>query len=1148
MRTLRDWPLRWKILALILAVGLLPMVITGAVEFREARRLMRSSAQALLDASAETLAGDIDELHGAERRAVLRFSRQPMIERFCAAGSRERTALSREVRSIIEVFLSSDARLFNLSLLSIDGTAIAGGDDSVIGKNFAYRRYFREALRGAPNSPELHIGVREVGAPPLIAYSTPVLVDGRVVGVAVAHAHASALWDLMRAPHAGEGSFAMALDEHGIRVANSSSPDLLFHPSHALSPAVVDELVASREFGEQTRTLLQQPIEFEQGSPGARGELLAESFVTRAGVDGVDNLALMRRLKNAPWTLFVLVPEPSLSAPVRVLLQRTAVVNVAVLLLALLCGGLVASRILRPVGELSSAARRMQHGDLGARVALGGRDELGALGDAFNAMAAALSASQDELEENVRARTEALAKAKNSLEGQNAALAARTSELTERQGRDSAFARTLAALAGQGNMREVMSAALGEAETYLSSLLLVCYRREKERLIPVAVRGGEARPLLVEGRVAEAFAAHKPVLVEGLPGNSDMRFEAGLASGPPRAVMLVPLAMGDRDVGLFAGGFHDRPGPQQIAFMVELALPLTLTVARHELHEQTERFALQLAQRNEVLREQSNELASKKTELEQKNKEIERANQMKSEFLANMSHELRTPLNAVIGFSELMLESPERMPDDYVQFVRDILRSGRHLLSLINAVLDLAKIEAGRVTLELQPLDPRQQVMGACALVSALAQKKRLSLQQVVRTARSVRADAGKLQQILLNLLSNAIKFSEEGRRVEIGVEDQGTFLRFWVKDEGPGIDESVRKDLFKPFMQGESPLNKKHDGTGLGLAITRRMVEHQGGDVGVESELGKGSTFWALLPADERIAAAPAAPAVLPAPAPAPAAAPPVAAAPAGAAPALAAPAPAVARPLVLVVEDDASNARLLRFHLEAAGYSVAEANRVHEAVELARRLHPQLVLLDLILPDGEDGLDVLRELKKHEETAAAPVVVVSVVQETRRARQLGAAECFVKPIDGPRLIDAVQRLCPATPPKPRATVLVVDDHDLNRELARTMLERRGCRVLLARDGEEGANIARAGRPDLVLMDLAMPVKDGLTAARELKADPRTSAIPLVAFTALAMRGDEERARSAGFDGYLSKPLEKGALDATLARFLFFQQQAAES
>src|SRR3954468_18485744 len=196
--------------------------------------------------------------------------------------------------------------------------------------------------------------------------------------------------------------------------------------------------------------------------------------------------------------------------------------------------------------------------------------------------------------------------------------------------------------------------------------------------------------------------------------------------------------------------------------------------ARHELHEQTERFALQLAQRNEVLREQSTELASNQKELELKNAEIARANQMKSEFLANMSHELRTPLNAVIGFSELMLESPERLPGEFQQFVKDIRASGRHLLQLINAVLDLAKIEAGKVTLELEPVDSREAVETACALVSALAQRKKLALQQTILTSRSVRADPGKLQQVLLNLLSNAIKFSPEGRRVEIGADDDG--------------------------------------------------------------------------------------------------------------------------------------------------------------------------------------------------------------------------------------------------------------------------------------------------------------------------------------------------------------------------------------
>jgi len=246
------------------------------------------------------------------------------------------------------------------------------------------------------------------------------------------------------------------------------------------------------------------------------------------------------------------------------------------------------------------------------------------------------------------------------------------------------------------------------------------------------------------------------------------------------------------------------------------------------------------------------------------------------------------------------------------------------------------------------------------------------------------------------------------------------------------------------------------------------------------------------------------------------------------------------VEKPLVLVVEDDAANARLLRFHLEGAGYAVAEAGREHESLELARRLKPQLILLDLILPQGEDGLRVLRDLKKDEKTAQIPVIVVSVVQETRRSRELGAAECFVKPIDAGKLLEAVQRLCPAPEPaRARATVLVVDDHDLNRELARTLLERRGCRVLLARNGQEGTRVAKVEQPDLVLMDLAMPVKDGITAARELKADPETSRIPLIAFTALAMRGDEERARKAGFDGYLTKPLETRALDATLEKFL---------
>ncbi|MFN2546128.1 MAG: response regulator [Myxococcales bacterium] len=1124
MRRFDDWPLRWKMLALILLVSALPLALTAAVEWRESSRLIESSTDSLLQANAEDVGSDLDFLNEGFQRSVGRIARQPAVIRFSRQRSPGQEQL-REVGEVLGVYVGSDdPRLRGVALLDTEGIVRFATDPKMVGNDFGVRRYFRDALHGDLAIPDLVVrSTREEGGTPLLAYAAAIRSGGAVAGVAVVYAGATSMWDMVRqgTGRAGAGSFAVVLDQHGVMLAHGSDAAEVFHPAGRLAVAEIEPMVHEHRFGEATRTLLEQWHPLEGAFERARGEALPTVFYAR-GNRGA-NVVAARKLTSVPWTLFYLVPAATIRAPVERLIWRTALANAAVILFALLLGTWLAGRILEPVRALNTAAGRLQHGDLSVRVPDRGRDELGTLGNAFNKMAASLAASQEQLEEMVRRRTEALGAAKDDLERQNAALAVRTAELTERQQRDLTFARTLSALSGPGNLREVVGTALGESEEYLRTLVLVCYRMTDQKLVPVGARGGEASPLRVSGRIAEALTARKPVLLDSLPDDAELRFEAGIAAGRPKSVAIVPLTMGDRDVGVLAAGFANTHTPQQIAFLAELALPLALAIGRHELHEQTERFALQLAQRNEALREQSEQLAGKQTELEQKNTEIGRANQLKSEFLANMSHELRTPLNAVIGFSELMLEEKQKLLPDHVQFVNDILASGKHLLSLINSVLDLAKIEAGRVALELQPLDPAHQIAAACALVSAMAQKKDLEIDQVVKTERTVRADAGKLQQILLNLLSNAIKFSEPRKRVEIGVEDQGEMLRFWVADEGPGIADNVRPELFKPFVQGESPLVKKHEGTGLGLAITRRLVEYQGGEVGVETALGRGSTFWALLPADERKAVGPTAvPAVR-------------------SEPKVVNGTPRTPdKPLVLVVEDDAANARLLRFHLEAAGYAVAEAGREHEALELARRLKPQLILLDLILPQGEDGLHVLRDLKKDEQTKQVPVIVVSVVQETRRWRELGVAEWFVKPIDAGKLIESVQRLCPAPEAaRVRATVLVVDDHDLNRELARTLLERRGCRVLLARNGQEGTRVAKVEQPDLVLMDLAMPVKDGITAARELKADPETAQIPLIAFTALAMRGDEERARNAGFDGYLTKPLETRALDATLDKFL---------
>src|SRR5207253_5832032 len=366
---------------------------------------------------------------------------------------------------------------------------------------------FRDAVHGDLSIPDMLVSTREEGSTPLIAYATPVRSGGTVSGVAVVYARATAMWDIVRQGNgrAGAGSFAVVLDQHGLILAHGTDAAEVFHPGGRLTAAEIDLMVEEHRFGEGTRALVEQAQPLEGVFERARGEALPTVFRAFAQSNHVRNVAAGRKLTSVPWTLFYLVPEARLRAPVERLIARTALANAAVILVALLLGAWLSGRILQPVRALNAAAGRLQHGDLSVRVPAAGHDELGTLGEAFNKMAVSLAASQEQLEEMVRRRTEALGAAKDDLERQNAALAQRTGELTERQARDLAFARTLAALSGPGHLREVVESALGESEEYLRTLVLVCYRMSDQRLVPVGSRGGEAAPLRVTGRIAEAL-------------------------------------------------------------------------------------------------------------------------------------------------------------------------------------------------------------------------------------------------------------------------------------------------------------------------------------------------------------------------------------------------------------------------------------------------------------------------------------------------------------------------------------------------------------------------------------------------------------------------------------------------------------------
>ena len=488
-------------------------------------------------------------------------------------------------------------------------------------------------------------------------------------------------------------------------------------------------------------------------------------------------------------------------------------------------------------------------------------------------------------------------------------------------------------------------------------------------------------------------------------------------------------------------------------------------------------------------------------QLRQANAELEEASRHKSKFLAGMSHELRTPLNAILGFSELLMDDGDTLTSSVRQnFLANIHTSGKHLLGLINDILDLAKVEAGQTELYLESVAVEGVARGVLDLLTPLADRKQIGL-HLTEEPVSVVADHQKVKQMLINLVSNAIKFTPAGGRVDVSCRRRGQEVRIAVRDTGVGIAREDLPRVFEEFEQLEPPADQTAEGTGLGLALTKRFAELHGGWVEVRSQLGRGSTFTLHLPVE---AAAPAArPRV---------------------------PVAAGDGPLILVVEDNPHAADLLTTYLTRGGYSVEVANQGSSALELARRLRPDAITLDLLLPEV-DGWDVLAALKHDPETADIPVVVVTVVDSPARGRALGAVDYLVKPVDPRTLLDCLEhrRLARRTNGE-EVRVLVVDDDPLHHARLEGLLSSEGYAVIKAMGGREGIRKARELAPAVVILDLLMPDLSGLDVVAALKADPATAAIPILVMTAKELSREDKRVLNAQAAAVLEKPSVAGA------------------
>jgi len=492
----------------------------------------------------------------------------------------------------------------------------------------------------------------------------------------------------------------------------------------------------------------------------------------------------------------------------------------------------------------------------------------------------------------------------------------------------------------------------------------------------------------------------------------------------------------------------------------------------------------------------------------------EAASHAKSNFLANMSHELRTPLNAIIGFSELLGDQTFGPLNERQQrYVNNVHNSGRHLLQLVNDILDLAKIEAGRLTLEPESIDLAVLLHDMQRGLEPLAVAKRQTfVLEAPEGLPPLIADRGKVKQILYNLLSNAIKFTEDGGRLGVRAAsvqaDHGQpQIEIAVWDTGIGIAPEDIQRLFLEFEQLDSSYVRQQEGTGLGLALTKRLIEAHGGRIWVESKVGEGSTFIFVLPASRPTS---------------------------GTGPA--APVRIVrhdrSRPLVLVVEDDTTGRELLTHYLVENGYSVAFAGTGAEALDLARQLQPAAISLDILLPD-EHGLQVLSKLRADRQTRDIPVVVVSITDDRELGLNAGAAAWLVKPVQRREFIEALDRVMPNGSSEGNPLALVVDDDPEAVELATDILRQRGFEVLQAFGGSEGLNLALERVPALIILDLSMPGVSGFTLAQQLRANPRTRHTPILVSTALDLTPSEREELLLHVQTIVPKSGAEGILEA---------------
>ena len=773
-------------------------------------------------------------------------------------------------------------------------------------------------------------------------------------------------------------------------------------------------------------------------------------------------------------------------------------------------------RTTRRLKELAEVAHAIGQGKYAARAEISHRDSISALARSINVMADKIQTSFREVEES-----------HVEVQASKEALAAQNEQLAAAFARQAKFGEFLSGLASI-DINTLANKSLGHIVAAAGAQVGAFFMVEEggQRLACLSSQGVDARVVeqisgdgSVSGLPGEAVRRHKWVFVEGVESAALPEVNLGVAKARLQCVYAVPVLFRDKPLGVVVLAGFKRPDAATVDFVSNhvdaLANGLNNALSYKDLNRQS------------LL-------------LETANQDLIKADKLRSEFVANMSHELRTPLNSIIGFSGILLKNKAKtLEEGDLKRVEKINRNGKHLLCLINDILDLSKIEAGRMDLNLAPTQAGAILREVIDLLHPQAEAKNLALVIELPDRDFVlETDDQKLRQVLINLAGNAIKFTQQGS-VTLGLEADAAAGRviFRVTDTGIGIPHDKQETVFEAFRQADNSTTREYGGTGLGLTISRSLVKLLGGELTVESAPGRGSTFRVSLPlrapttagdskalsvreqfaeaqnpagAGVTVAELSSPPAVLPSGATSATGA-------TGADNLLGEYRAAMARSMlvqpgskVLIVDDDADARDLISQYVHDLGAQTVLCGEPKMAARMAMEHRPDLITLDLMMP-GKSGWDVLAELKAETLLREIPVVIVSIVADRKKAVSLGAVDALSKPILRNEFQACIERNF-----HPEAwrsgRVLVVEDDPDTQQLLRDWLTSQVGEIRVVANGKEALAVLQNYRPDLVFLDLQMPVMDGQTFLGHLRQDERFGQLPVIVITAKSLSPAEQK------------------------------------